>query len=598
LSCDDPDARIEVRPAGIKARLTGHKLPSLAEVRRIVADAGHRHLGDTSRLPLTIALNRHATIARGQKHRSYRALDASCVGFVESFQSIGHPYQFIGGWSQRPLQREQAVMLVAEGHKYPGSLVTVGHARSDLPEGAQAFFGVIHCEWQARSNMDSLFLFLCSDGDQWLRANRPLALGVLDDAKSRIHFLRKQSAEQRLLHFESLIRNNQPWALSERGGAALGLHVGIDAVFLVPGFGAFFDGWLLSAKADIVNLQLRIDGVTLDLDPTTLRRIARPDLAHSFPGALDRTGNAGTVAVLRGALPVSSSEGVTEILLRVSMADGHGIVLPVEPMTVRRIDPQFDLERLERLFPAMEHEPWLDEFAQALRQQVFDSGATVTQVVDPLNVEQVVLWQLPVSFADLSLVMDELLEHVSKLPESVGLALILTPLHPREQVMRWVPAIRNTLGRRRLGVMLIESERCGFYRIEELCQLTTARSFAFVGPEVCLTSAGWRWLGERFGANSDGLAFMNVQGLRFGRPTIETEASAFFWHAGSFAKWLQTAPFLPGGDVLTHGLPSVAQDQQGDAPEHACRLRSRDLKPIGRRVNQALLLKHRLRVAG
>ena len=87
---------------------------------------------------------------------------------------------------------------------------------------------------------------------------------------------------------------------------------------------------------------------------------------------------------------------------------------------MRRIDPGFDLTALDSLFPSLEHEPWLEDFARALRDQIGDSQDARLQVLERVRADHLLVFALPPDPASLTLVLDGLCAHAAELPEGLA----------------------------------------------------------------------------------------------------------------------------------------------------------------------------------
>jgi len=585
---DGPGA-IEVRLAGSSLALPArHPLPDRACIAAWIAGATpDERLFATAGLPLPAALDRLQALARGRGEQPLRALEASCIGFVEALFTLDAQDVFVSGWTQRAVRHEQAAVLVAEGRRHPAALVLVDHPRADLGPGALAFFGLLRCEWRPASPIDTFFLFLGGEGDAWLRAHRPLALRPREEGRERVALLQASSADPRLADFDERLGERDPWQDTPDAGSACGLHVGIDAVRLLPGFGALVDGWCLSARSSLSGAQLRVGGTVLRMDPATRRVRPRLDLAHGFPRLADRLGDAGFAAVFRGALPVEHAGAAR---LRLAFADGSVLVTPLDAQVLRRVDARIDLAHLAALHPGLEAEAWLDDLAAALRTRALRDAPDAVHVRHAVRAEDVLIRLLPEGH-ELSLALDELAANAATLPAGAALVLVTSPVHPRERVQRWGDTLRRQLGEARVGVTQVAEPALAFWLLPEIARRAGARRFTWLGADMMLTAAGWQLAATLPEVDANAPRFLVVETLRHGRVVAAHDHQAFRWQVDAFADWLPGAPFLPGPHAGTHGLPG-AQAPTPPGPVHARQLRQRAGGALQARVHDALLRRH------
>jgi len=585
----DEAGAIDVRLAGSGLSLVAKApLPDRARIGAWIAEAQlDERLFATAGLPLAAALDRLQAVARGRGEQPLRALEASGIGFVEALFPLDAQDVFVSGWTQRAVRHEQPVVLVADGRRHPAALVLVDHPRADLGPGALAFFGLLRCDWRPSSPIDTFLLFLGGDGDAWLRTHRPLALHAREGARERVTLLQAASAEPRLAEFAQRLGERDPWQDTPDAGTACGLHVGIDAVRLLPGFGALVDGWCLSARSSLVGAQLRVGGTLLRMDPASCRLRPRHDLARGFPRLADRLGDAGFAAVFRGELPV---EHAGPARLRLAFADGSVLVTPLDAQVLRRLDARIDLAQLAALHPGVEAEAWLDDLAAALRARALQDAPGAVHVRQAVCAEDVLIRLLPDGH-ELSLALDELATNAAALPPGAALVLVTTPGHPRERVQRWGDALRRQLGDARVGVTQVAEPALAFWLLPEIARRAGARRFTWLGADVMLTAAGWQLAASLPDVDAAAPGFLVVETLRQGRAVAAHDHQAFRWQVDAFADWLARAPFLPGPHAGTHGLPG-AQQPGAPGPVHARQLRQRPGGALQARVHDALLRRH------
>lgn len=579
----EPEAEIRLRIAGQPMHLIANVAwPTVAQLQRWLSEA-HQSDGDsTEGLALPLALGRLHRRAQACARQALRAAESELCGYVERVVHLDAHHTVVFGWTRHAVRREQSVIVVSGGRRTAAGLVVVPYGRDDLPEGASAFVGMLHGAWRAANAHEQSFFFLLGEQAGWLRTLQPLHLGNAVEMRAMIESLAARLGERRLDDLQRLIGQTARWVPTPERAAAAGVQLHLDRVVLVPGFGALVEGWLLSAASELEQLHLRVGESLLVLDPGTLQLHGRPDLAGGFPGHRDRVSAAGFRAVLRGPL---SAQDWDQPMLSMTLGDGLELVQAVPPAQMRRVDHAFDLDSLATLYPAMEHEPWLSDFSRALREQVMQGPASRLRPLERVRAERMLVLALPQDASDLGLCLDALHRHASTLPADVGVALLIDPGHPRERVTRWCAALRRVLGARRLGLIQVVSVRLAFYQLHRLRTMLGMRRFAFIGPDVCLSPEGWRWLCQRASWEREGLDWLGVNRLCMGRPQSLADAQAFAWDAQAFEAAVRRLPFMHGGFHAGNGLrvPAVP------LPALAWRLGGSQPAGLRARVNEALL---------
>lgn len=578
----DPETTVGLRLAGQDLFLqTQAARPQLQELRRWAEDRmGGSH--PTEALPLPLALDRHHRVAQSAQRGPLRAAESRFLGYIERVVHIDSQHTVLFGWTRQPVQREQAAVMVHGGRRSASALVLVPFARDDLPAGAQAFVALLHGGWRASGPQDQSFLFLLQEDGGWLRTHQPLTLESLSSLRPTLQDLMSRLHERRLDEIQRLLDRSDRWAPSAERAQSAGVQFWLDQVLLLPGFGALVDGWILAAGAQLEQLQLRVGDSMLVLDPATLQTRARPDLAEPFPQHRDRTGQAGFSAVLRGPLAASDWD---KPAVCVGLDDGLELTLPLQATQLRRIDTRFDFDRLERPFPAIEHEPWLDDFGRALREQLVQGVGGRAQVLERVRAERMLWLALPTDPATMGLVLSGLLEHGARLPAGVGVTLLCDPGHDRARLLRWCAAIRARWAHRRLGLVLLPDVQAAFYALPRLRHPQGVQHFTFLGPQAVLSDEGWALLSDPWHWQTPGVQALSCTHIALGLPRQRGEAQAFSAEVTAFEAQFRRLPGMAGGFHGRNGL------QMDPAPpgHHAWRLAGARETGVAARLNQALL---------
>jgi hypothetical protein len=607
LPAADPEQRVAVRLAQEEAWFGGIELPTVDEVRRWLApdpDRGADRDGgalvpppETAGLPLAVALERLAVRAAALQRVTRRADESSCIGYVELVAPLDAQRLVVGGWFRASAPRETALVVVADSRKIAAALVAVTHARDDLPADAVAFLGVLQGAWRPAGPHDPAFVFL-AEGRDWLRTNGPLRIVGPTEVQARLGALKglvtDPDAHRRLVEIERSLATPSRWAIAPDGGAAQGVAAGIDAVALLPGFGAVVTGWIVVASARVVDLALRVDGFTLDGDRSTLECHARHDLADAFPAWADRLAEAGFTAIVRGPL---APDAAGETLLAFDLDDGRRVVVAVPAGALRRIDASMPAERLERLVPSLPQAPWRDDFVRAWTLQARRQLEAGLRVLAPVRAPALLVVALPSARSERWLVLDRLAREAHRLPASAGLMVLTTPSQELPATLRWIEAVRAARAAcaaavDSTGLAVIPDEALALGAVLAVGHAAGATRLVFLGPELMPTAAGWKtaagWLADESLAGAERPRFLCVEALLNGRPERAFEAGAFGWSRDAIERFLESAPWPLARLAHGMGLPGADGPVPAQGPAQAERFSRRRPSGFCERVDAAV----------
>jgi hypothetical protein len=232
----------------------------------------------------------------------------------------------------------------------------------------------------------------------------------------------------------------------------------------------------------------------------------------------------------------------------------------VEADAVRVLGGSARFEEVLRHFPAVRAESFFPELARCMSEEMrrllsAPVGFEVRTAEDALMVA------VPDDGSDMALLFSDLSltaqRRGGRLPPVVALA---RAGRHRAAVLSFFDDIRrNVAGASSL--FFVPDPAYAVYALDEALRRTGATRFAFVGPGVFPTEAGWDALLDRLEARGEGLAFLTAEGLGDGSAPAAAAARAecFAWSRDALAAWLARTPvFLSGSSGRTLTLPAEA----------------------------------------
>lgn len=529
------DVRPCVRVAGSEFVVDGVELPTLGELRRALASASNANpsasvsrWSDPGGLPLAVALERLSTRAAAVAQGPLHAPDSSRAGFLELVAPLGDERAFVIGWCRDDVALEQPVVVAAGGRKHAGALVAVRFSRDDLPAGAHAFLGVLAAGWRPDGPQSLAHVFLGDGRDAWLRTHAPLRVVGPGDVQEPLRRLQATvedaGAQARLAAFAALMDTPSQWGLTPDGGASVGVRVGLDAVTLLPGFGALVEGWAVVAGGQVAGLALRLGAATLEADRDARATQSRRDLATAFPALRDRLDDAGFRAVLRGPLAAGD---VAAPRLSVTLDDGRRVVVPVPADALRRAGPGLEARTASRWRALLARESDARAFAHALAAQGRAQALAGLRELQAARGTGLLAWALPEDPSDAVHALAALARHANALPASAALVVVATPRHDAKRVRAWLAAARAA-GGPALGWWRVDEARGARHALPDIARACGAARWVYLGPGRVPLPEGWGAIarhlaGDDDGDGGDGAKRWPVRAWHHGRETVVSD---------------------------------------------------------------------------
>lgn len=469
------------------------------------------------------------------RDRPVRPLPGNGIGFIEAAAMDEGGLVWIIGWMQRDALVDRPV-VVLDGSKIAAGFAYTVMPRSDLPEGAVAFIGVLQTEWQP-SSFTKPFFFVNDHDQLYLEGLSPLR--VLEKAALIEHCsgLWDIATMGPTTGLRRLLQNQSSWAplpdhfIAEKAA--------VDEVLVLPRFGCFARGWALSPARQPERFLLRLGKSVLVSSVTATMHTPRPDLGDIYPGADRMVGQAGFTAAFPGDVDEAD---LGDAALKVVYRDGSASVHPIAPGPVRRIGQGASFERVLSLFPALESEIFFPDFARAIHAQY----AALAQDLLSFFVEQsrdALVFAAPRDRSDLLLMFDHITRHVDGLPEEAGVVILASQDANRASVLRSCADLRRR-GRRPVSLVFVPDVTLGAYALPALAEMTGMERFIYVADTVVLSTGAWKALQW----DDDAVIFFDLSDPALDEAEdLGPSFDCFGWSIRAWEEWLGEAPPLIGG---------------------------------------------------
>jgi hypothetical protein len=323
-------------------------------------------------------------------------------------------------------------------------------------------------------------------------------------------------------------------------GDVHGAACAVDRLLVVPGFGCFVEGWLLSALRRVEALRLRIGGVTLVARPQGIWRRARTDLLDAFPNAGGLVEQAGFVALFDGdAAPRDASGAVLEVAF-----DGGGAAEFRVPADVPRLlGHSAGASDALAFFPALANEAFFARFAAAAAMAE-RAGLALPVVLRAAATPRTLIHVLPEDRSDLFLLFEKLAAVCRE--DLLDGVTFITAANANRADAPW--HVDDLLASFPVPVGVIAVDRAGdaFHLLPDILGMVGAERFVFAAAGLFPAPEGYRLAAEylRAPARSIGAGpiFLGIEG-----DGTFPSSRCFGWTVKRFLAWWNTAPAFLGG---------------------------------------------------
>jgi hypothetical protein len=514
-----------------------------------------------------------------------RALSETLHGRIELTSKDVMGELWIGGWMKKGHPLSFPAVL-HDGQKYPATVELTAYNRGDLPQGMIAVFGVVRSAWAPTARTEDLFLFFGDQGRFHLRWNKPLHYRSIDELLALFEEIRPRCFTGQTAIVQRAMSSVANWspALARSVGFAADTH--LDRMLVVPGFGVFAEGWVLSPVKAVETLLLRIGGAVLKLDPDSLYRKRRADLVSVFDGSDEFLDRRGFVAVFRGALAANL---VDDPVLKVVFADGTSINHAVNARIIRRLGHSAGLGEVLPYYPNIQFEHFFGDFAMAVGPALRER-LTLCRPYTVSAADRAILYALPNSRADIYLLFDQLRQRLEGKWQPPGLALILADNELRSDVIPLFEELARAFPCP-ISLFIVPSIDYALYALPSMLNAIGAVRFFYIGPDVVLADRGWRAAVQFLAQNKTVPLFFGIDDEPGTAVAREPTANCLGWTTVDFAAWVADAPTMVGGSHAATAV-SVRDIRSEFRSGMAWRGRSPKHDRLATLVNQAVL-RHR-----
>lgn len=544
----NPDAWFKFRIGGSNFELIQNfALPNVAGLSKLMSARNEFDENAVSLRRLLVTLKNHA---EDLVNISLRPIRENVQGYVERLTVSPTGYVCFTGWIYNGHMREFSAVVSDRG-RHGAAIALLGYdGRQDLPDHASGVVGVITTAWRPTSLTKELIIYFGQQARFELRAVHPLQV---ISAQSFIDELPEIGIESRNdCHAPALIAmlnelNHQSATRTASQGFVV--HVGIDRLLLIPGFGYMVEGWILSPAKRVAELQFGVQGKTFQCAPHSLRRKSRADLSDVFPAHAALIAKAGFVCCFTGN---AHSDDVESPMLKIDLEHGGTWNHPISYDVVRQIGHSASLDDIQMFYPTVEEESFFPALASALRRRP-PSSILRAQTVTPTDA--VAIFVLPHDRCDIVFLFADLEQRLSFYKLNFGIAIIVAgascgpdPLRLFGDLLRRFPGCAS--------LFTAEDDIEPFDMILPVLQATGAQRFLFAGPSVCLAEAGWLGADQALAPDQETLFFYDIMSDAWQSAQCRVPRSlCFAWSSSAFIMWQENTPRVLGGFYGDNGLP-------------------------------------------
>ncbi|MCW8085099.1 hypothetical protein [Sabulicella glaciei] len=520
-----PSAPLSVRVAGTSGELRAvNPMPTVSEFLNSAADPTGLPM-PLSRLlarDLPAALTELRRAAVPMAARPLPGVRDRVSGFIEAVATETSGLVWFIGWMHDSEEFALSGVIV-DRVKYPAAMAYACFPRGDLPEGAQGVMGVMMTDWRSRDPHDVAMLHFGEGASLHLRSNAPLVHLSTAEWAARFDELRAELTGPLVGELRRLLGLTSSWATGNAGALGVTIEQGVDRILVLPGFGAFVEGWVLSPVRRPEAAMLRLGDKVLHADPATSFNRSRADLAGVLPGGASLAAQAGFVAAFPG--DIHPDDMVRPIIKHV-FADGVSTNHEIDARALRVLGYSAGLQEILSLYPDPSSEPFFPALAAALAAELRPGLRDLTPVrVAPSP--RALIVALPDDASEIHLAFSELTAMLRR-DQLPGVAVLAVPGANRPLVISLFSAMERRRDAPCSLFFLLQPENSPYVLPEVLEQLGAER-FAFLAPGLHADPAAMAEIGRalRTPGPVPGFALPIVSGSEVGSSAGDSSCEAF-----------------------------------------------------------------------
>lgn len=462
---------------------------------------------------------------------------------------------WVFGWMRRHLPLH-APLVIADGAKYPSSFLVAAHERDDLPKDAFGIVGLLKTDWRPSHRGSDPLIFVGSAAEACLTLLEKPTLFTTRECADRIEALKPELGGPFAKPLLQMFGSATNWAPDSARVTGAGVRASADKVLVLPGFGCLVEGWALSPLHAVERFMLRVGKSVLMSERRSIGRKPRPDLLSFAPDAHGMVEAGGFVAAFPGRV---DEQDRGDVVLKVVCEGGLSTNHAVSADAVRVLGGSARFEEVLQHFPSVRAEPFFPELARCMSEEM---RRLLSRPVgfEVRMAENVLVVAVPDDGSDMALLFSELsmaAQRRGRLPPVVALA---RAGQHRSAVLSFFSDLRRNAAEAS-SLFFVPDPAYAVYALDEVLRQAGASRFAFVGPGIFPTEAGWDALLDQLEGQGEEIVFLAAEGLADGSaPTASApRAECFAWHRRALAAWLARTPvFLSGSSGRTLTLPAAA----------------------------------------
>lgn len=520
---------VEVRVAGM--------LLDIATPAHMIAPASSRQGG--AEIDLLARLSHLRSEANRARERALRPIGENNVGYIEAAAVDEGGLVWLIGWMVMDALVDRPVVILDSSKIPAGFAYTLMH-RSDLPSGAAGFIGVLQTDWRPTKSAKPFF-FIDEDGQQFLEGLNPFNVISKQTLLNHCRDLWQFADVGYSAALRRLMQQARSWSPLPEDLVAE--RAAVEEVLVLPGFGCFVSGWVVSPAKEVEHVALKIGSTVLVAEPTAMSTKPRPDLGNIYPGVDRMLEHAGFSAALVGLVdPAAMSDAILKIIYRDGTSSNHAIPAG----QVRRLGQTVNINRVLDFFPSIASESFFGDFARAVRAE----EQTRIREVQPFQItpcDTAIVCTVPEERSDIFLMFENLRTGLRAINPSVGAVIIAGQDENRSLVVRLFKEYCRFGGRyggRPLSLVFVPDRALAAYSIPTIAEIVDLKRFIFVAKTATLGAAGLQAV-DRFDGS---LTFLGVEDPVRDFAPSEMSFECFGWSVAEFDS------FLAGADVLLGGL--------------------------------------------
>lgn len=455
-------------------------VPRSLEMIRHSSGKGEQ-VGDHAGEQLYATLRHHAAEAGSLAWGVEADKPSTRIGYLEGIWTSRSGLIWLVGWLIDDGVADRPVIIVDTARVAAGVAFSLA-PRPDLAADAKAFVAVMHADWQP--DVDLLpQIVLAGQSGRYLEPVRP---GLLTDSDAVLPIIRdtlgRASGPHRPAMLQLLAANRLPSAdrrVTDR--------VQVDEVAVLPGFGAFVNGWALSPSKQARRFTLTVGDRALHADELSQARFTRPDLANLFPNIEQALPTAGFVTLCRGPI---TDVALNRLSLVVGWHDGSSTIVDVPSAAIRVLGLTSPLESICRFYPAAEAERFFADFAYHAARLTQEQASHV-QAYEAHPERGSLLLAAPRQSADICRLFDQAAQHAHALPAAWGVTVIARADEHRGLVLTLFEQLQRA-SERPCSLFFTQGAAPTSDVIEEVAVALSSERIAWVAGNVSLAAAGWQ----------------------------------------------------------------------------------------------------------